>query len=375
MDSSRLFKKYRNRLVLEGTIKSLICGFIAGFAVNFVIAFVTWFFSGFNGLWLAIGVGAAVAAGCSVLLYFKKFRPTTKQIAERIDGLGLEERIITMAEFENDDSYLAMRQREDAQAALRAVGDRKLRLRVPVAIITAVAVLGVCGIAMTTVTGLSAQGVIASGEEVINKITPSDPDKFLEVSYLVDGEGYIDGEPDQLVPVGGNTTEVEAVPAEGWAFAYWDDGSGASEEDMPKEPVRNEKNVRMNITWTAVFQELGDGDGDGDGDSNEPSDSEEGDEGDKADDEPSDGSDSNDNNSNDDNQGDPSDSDPNDPSNGSGDGAGGSSSNNSQVIDGDTDYRDVYDDFYDQSQGDKDGDDELPDEYKDFIDGYWDTLH
>ena len=68
MDSSRLFKKYRNRLVLEGTIKSLICGFIAGFAVNFVIAFVTWFFSGFNGLWLAIGVGAAVAAGCSVLL-------------------------------------------------------------------------------------------------------------------------------------------------------------------------------------------------------------------------------------------------------------------------------------------------------------------
>ena len=114
MDSKNMFRKYRKRLVAEGVAKSLIFGLLVGFAANIVIATVSCFVK-VEGLWLiSIGlllVGTLISAP---IFYFAKFRPTTKQIAARVDRrLGLEERTITMLELENDDSYIAMRQRED----------------------------------------------------------------------------------------------------------------------------------------------------------------------------------------------------------------------------------------------------------------------
>ena len=116
MDSKNMFRKYRKRLVAEGVAKSLIFGLLVGFAANIVIATVSCFVK-VEGLWLiSIGlllVGTLISAP---IFYFAKFRPTTKQIAARVDRrLGLEERTITMLVLENDDTYIAMRQREDAK--------------------------------------------------------------------------------------------------------------------------------------------------------------------------------------------------------------------------------------------------------------------
>lgn len=90
--------------------KSLIFGLLVGFAANIVIATVSCFVK-VEGLWLiSIGlllVGTLISAP---IFYFAKFRPTTKQIAARVDrqfGV-IEERTITMLELENDDSYIAM---------------------------------------------------------------------------------------------------------------------------------------------------------------------------------------------------------------------------------------------------------------------------
>ena len=125
MDSKNMFRKYRKRLVAEGVAKSLIFGLLVGFAANIVIATVSCFVK-VEGLWLiSIGlllVGTLISAP---IFYFAKFRPTTKQIAARVDRrLGLEERTITMLELENDDSYIAMRQREDAKDALAATNKK-----------------------------------------------------------------------------------------------------------------------------------------------------------------------------------------------------------------------------------------------------------
>ena len=101
MDSKSMFRKYRKRLVAEGVAKSLILGLLVGFAANIVMATVSCFVK-VEGLWLiSIGlllVGTLISAP---IFYFAKFRPTTKQIAARVDRrLGLEERTITMLEFE-----------------------------------------------------------------------------------------------------------------------------------------------------------------------------------------------------------------------------------------------------------------------------------
>lgn len=361
MDNKQLFQKHYNRLRVEGIIKALVFGLIIGFAVDFVIAFITWFTPEFNGLWLALCVFVAVTAGSTVLLYFKKFKPTTKQVAARIDRLGLEERMITMAELENDESYIAMLQREDAKAKLSSVDSKRIRFKVSAVAIVAVAILAVSGISMTTVTALSADGKIASGKEIIRDIT-ADPDKFYEVSYLIEGEGYIEGDPEQVVKEGESSTPVLAVAEDGWAFAYWDDGSG--DENPPTEPERFDENVRENIVWTAVFMELEEGDGDGDGDGEgEPSDSDS-----DAPGEPGDPSDEDSSN------GEPKDPADGDPGNGSNGSSGSDKNDNNSVIDGDTYYGDVYDDFHSKGESDMDGDG-LPGDHGDFVGDYWDILH
>lgn len=62
--------------------------------------------------------------GISVLfpvLYFKKFKYTEIQLAERIDDLGLEERVLTMIELKDNNSFIAKKQKEDTLNILKTV--------------------------------------------------------------------------------------------------------------------------------------------------------------------------------------------------------------------------------------------------------------
>ena len=60
--------------------------------------------------------------------------------------------------------------------------------------------------------------------------------------------------------------------------------------------------------------------------------------------------------------------------NGRGDGAGGGWTEGNQVIDGKTDYRDVYDTYYDQAMEIIRNGGELPDYLKDFIEKYYGSI-
>ena len=114
-----LFEKYRSRVVREGVLKAVFCGLIIGFAVFIVSAAALWFTGVTWGIWLSLAL-FLVCTGISVpIFYYAKFKPTAKAIAKRIDKLGLEERILTMMELENDQSFIAMKQREDAVQALK----------------------------------------------------------------------------------------------------------------------------------------------------------------------------------------------------------------------------------------------------------------
>ena len=134
MNKKNYFEQYNSRFMWEAIFKSALVGAIIGFALNFVAAFITWF-TEFNGFWVMMGllvVGLVIGA---VIAYFKKFRPTVMSNARRIDRYGLEERLITMVELEEDDSCLARLQREDAEAKLSSVDARDIRFRIPKLII------------------------------------------------------------------------------------------------------------------------------------------------------------------------------------------------------------------------------------------------
>ncbi|MBQ8295377.1 MAG: hypothetical protein IJX87_02970 [Clostridia bacterium] len=307
--AGKLFKEYYARLAKEGWIKAVLCGLVVGFSVMFVSATAFWM-ADVKQFWLAIVLWAVTAGATAPIFYYKKFQPTTKAIAKRVDLLGLEERLLTMTELEGDSSYIALRQREDAMQALQTVNAKLVKIAVSVPLVIAASVTAVFGMGMTTVSALGAAGVIDSGKDWIDNVT-AEPAKQYELTYEAEEGGLIEGDMFQVVTEGEDGMAVMAVPEDEWVFVEWSDGL--------TDPYREDLDVKENITVTAKFAQAEDGEdeGEGEGEGDEPSD--------KPGEEP----------------GEPQPEPGDTPSNGTQ--AGGRQEPNNQVIDGDTYYGDEYD--------------------------------
>lgn len=342
MDFRAIYEKYRAKLTREGILKAVICGLIIGFAVNFAVAFVTWF-TEFNGLWIALGLWLLVSAVAIPLFYKYVFRPTEKSIATRLDKLGFDERFITMYEYKDDESYIAKRQREDtvstAVAAEKKSGGRLLSFKISVAVIVAVCVVGVFGLAMSVVTGLSGYGIIPNGVQVWGDVFPTTPASY-SVVYTVSEGGELSGAANQKVESGKSSSEVVVTALDGYVFDRWEDADGQTRGTLAS---RHDDNVRADIWLKAVFVPL------------DP---------DKDDDDPGlESPDSNNNNS-------PS----NDPSNGGGGGGGNSIVINDNIIDGKTHYKENYIYYYEMAMKELAESGDISPELREMIESYFNIL-
>ena len=257
--NSNFFKNHESKLKLEAIIKSILCGLAVGFGANFVAALVTWFLP-VNGIWISIVALAAVALISAPVFYFARFRPTDVTSARRIDRMGLEERLITMVEYENDDSYIAKLQREDAKRALASVDKKQIRIKISKAIVATVEAFTMLGAGMTTVNALGELGYLPSGDEIVDSVI-NESTKYVTILYVVEEGGMIDGgDEEQIIVLGTNGDTVTAVADDGYMFDKWSDGV--------KSPTRTEINVTEDIIITAEFvlvEEDGDGEsGNGD---------------------------------------------------------------------------------------------------------------
>ena len=343
--SSKLFKKYHSRLAKEGIIKSLLCGLLIGFSALVLVAGLFWLMA-WKAVWVCAPVFVVITAASAWAFYHFKFHPTTKDIARRVDELGLEERMITMTQLEGDESYIAMRQREDALAALNTVSAGLIKLAVSVPLIISVAVAGIAGIGMTAVSALSAAEVIPDGQAILNPPAEEPEIKYFEVLYEVqEGEGMIEGEVFQIVEEGKNALGVMAVPDDEWTFVQWSDGL--------EDPYREDLEIKENMTIYAIFGELEEGEdgmpgnGEGEGEGDQPSD------------QPGEGEGEGDN------EGEPSDK--------PGNGNGGKYEEINQIIDGETYYGDEYDGAYEDAMDDMEGGDYSDDE-REIVGGYLDNI-
>ena len=327
-------------------LKALLVGVIAGFAANFIFALVTAFFTEYFDYWylLAIGVGFGVGLIVGVIVYFTAFRPDTKKVARRIDSLGLEERLITMTELENDDSYIARRQREDAKEQLKKFDFKSIKFVVARSLIIAAIIVGVFGISMTTVNALVQNEIIPEGDG--NVFNPSEiDDQPILVLYEVsdDTTGWIDGVIEQVVDVGGSTTPVTAVAAEGYIFMYWEEDQKATAERFETNVIDDDEDGIL--IFTAYFEEIPDNQEEGDLPTDEPSDVPQEEQNDTYD----------------------PDNDPN------GDGQGDRYASSNQILDGETPYQDKFYDYYDQVMEDLQNGQYTEEEAR-IIKTYWDIL-
>ena len=364
-----VFEQYYKRLAKEGWLKAFLWGLFVGFLSLFTSAAVIWFVGWeFTQWWkptlICAGVWVLMTAMAMLTFYFARFRPSEKEVAVRVDALGLEERMLTMHQLQGDNSYMAQRQREDAVAALKAFNPKLIRFAISTSLIIMTVISGVVGMGMTTVSALTAEGILEGGNSFVEELITPEPNQY-EVLYEVDGEGFIEGEFFQVVEEGKNALGVLAVAEEGWMFAGWMDAEtqGLAGED----PYREDFDVRKNITLIAVFQEAepqdGDGDGDGEGASGMPG---EADEGAGQPSESDSSSSSNSNSSSSSSSGTPSDSD------GPG---GGAYEENNQVIDGETYYGgSTYDNAYGDAMDEVSGNGDISDAEGDIVGDYFDTI-
>ena len=377
MIDNRFFGKHHSRLALEGAIKSTLFSLAVGFIIAFFVALAAWIFE-FGNIWLAIGSGLGAAIPCGVLLYFKKFRPTPEILARRVDRLGLEERLITMMELKDDDSYIATLQRENAREHIRHVENKKLKIRLSKALTVVTVLAFLLSTSMITVLGLSDSEIIPSGGDLIS---PDDPmANYVALSYVVEEGGEIVGESDQLFAPGEDGTPVVAVAEDGWVFVGWDDGHD--------DPERQDFEITEDTVFTALFEEIGDGiEGSGGDSSDGPSDESEGDQASDAPDnenassgegDPGDaGSDSSGEGSEGENNNNSDSSDGESQNGGEGEGGQGSSgkwNDSNQFYDGNTYYRDYLDMYYEMAQDIFESDGSIPPEFIEFFESYYNSI-
>ncbi len=349
------FQKYYPRLRLEGIVRSALFGLLIGSGADLIIAIIAWC-AGFKSLWLPIGAGIAVALVSGIVSYFLYYKPDINSMARRVDGLGLEERAVTMLEFKNDTSYIAALQRKDALRSMEKMGADKLRIRPSKIIVILAAVFSILGATATTAVGLAANDIIPGGGEII----PPDEPTYIEVTYIVyDGEGgEIIGETDQLVLPGEDAEPVVAVPFDGYVFKQWTDGSS--------DPTRQETDVTVPFELHAFFSPIGSGEGEeGEGDPGEPPE-EDGDEDENApDDDQSDQDQEGSEGESPDESGD---------SNADGTEGGGRWDDQNTIIDGNQYYYDSVETYKELAMQFIAANQEIPDYIKEFLEIYYDGL-
>ena len=326
MNKKQYFEKYNSQLLLEAWLKSILSALCVGFLVGFAVSFVCWLFP-FGGLWVAAVAALGGAVLSCPIFYLTKFRTSVTDDARRLDRLGLEERLVTMVEYENDESYIARLQRKNAEESLANLGIKRIKLIISKATLTVLAVSFVLFGAMYTVDVLSNYGVIRGGDDIIDEIVEQRVTEYVVVLYEIEDGGMIDGDEEQIIELGTDAAAVTAVAEDGFIFKEWSDGS--------KAPTRIDRKVSEDLVLYAVFEPIededdgADGDGDGEADSDKPSDepAENGGEG----------------------EGEESD-DPPPPGSETGDKGNGKWEPNNQVIDGSTFYKDVIDSYREEAE-------------------------
>lgn len=365
MNNNRIFDKFKSKLTLEAILKACLTGASAGFLVGGLIALISWLCGYKTGVWIAVGAGAGTAIAVGLLLYFLKFKPSVKQAARRVDALGLEERAITMLDYEEDNSYIADCQRNDAQAHIDAVKASSLKMALPNWLVGLASGAAVFGITFSLVCGLYMGGVVPSPSGNVDPM-----ESFIEATYIAEEGGEIDGETDQLLKPGDDATSVTAVAMDGYVFVGWSDGN--------KNPGRTDLKVTADLEVTALFESLNDGDGAEEGDFDGP-----GNEGDSANDQPTDGSaadnaegnEGDGNGSSGDSEGTgSSDQQGEGKGDGKGEGAGGKWSESNQIVNGEIYYRDWLEQYYEEAMQEISSMDELPPELRKFIEAYFESV-
>ena len=170
MNVEQQINRFKRRIILNSTINSIIYGLIGAFVFSTIITIILFLFNTKNiGITLLIFIFSLIVF--SLICYFWRFRVTKKAMAKQIDSLGLDERVITMLEYQNDDSIFARLQREDAYKKLSEISVKQIKINIKKVTLV---VLGITLVMFAASFTLPNPQII---EELPPVVTPEEPSK------------------------------------------------------------------------------------------------------------------------------------------------------------------------------------------------------
>lgn len=180
-EEEELLKDYKSKLRGEALVRSLIIGFAGGFLLSIPVSVIS-FITAYNTLWIALVVICVATAGLTALSYFGYYRTDVKKTAARVDGIGLEERVITMVEYAGRDDVLSQKQRADTQRALQYVEPKQIKMSFSgrtVAALVIVALLAVCLMVASTVNVVRANTPPEDSIPPVEQVVETEEDKII----------------------------------------------------------------------------------------------------------------------------------------------------------------------------------------------------
>jgi hypothetical protein len=116
---------YYKKLHKEAILKSWMMSSMIGFSLMILLSIVFYIVS-FNGLYISLISGLLTIILLTYVFKTYVFSISIKTIANKLDELGLEERVLTMIEFSEIESLIAQKQRLTAQEKLTHITPKQI---------------------------------------------------------------------------------------------------------------------------------------------------------------------------------------------------------------------------------------------------------
>ena len=158
---------YYKKLHKESILKSLMSASMIGFSLMIVLSLI-FYLTSFNGLVISLIAGISTILIATYIFKTYVFTVSIKTIANKLDDLGLEERVLTMVEFNDLESLISEKQRETAQEKLADITPKHIAfkhfMRMSI-VLTLIFGLAVVSVTLSTVAALNKEENIVTPEE------------------------------------------------------------------------------------------------------------------------------------------------------------------------------------------------------------------
>lgn len=168
-----ILEKFSQKLWKETVFKSVIYGFIIGSFLAMVLTIIFYIYL-IDGLWIILGSWLVTSSVSALLLKVYYFKTTLEQIAQRIDQqFNLDERVITMVEYHDVNSIVAVKQRENTQEKISVFSPKNLKFQ---NILKPLIILVILCMGMLTTVVLTSQKIAALTDNPPIDETPLSPE-------------------------------------------------------------------------------------------------------------------------------------------------------------------------------------------------------